>query len=186
LKSSFPLDRRTRQREILVEVLDRKNWHPSAEELHRIVRRELPNISLATIYRNLEQLAQKGAITVIEEVGSCLLYDGNPIPHYHIKCLRCGLLSDVPDSAVRWVEKPLLDMPDFTVTGHKIIFSGFCSKCRLHGVGEETAEQECGNETVLPDVELNVEVYIENNDNLSGDPGYDETGTAESLQQTDQ
>ncbi len=187
MKSSFPLDRRTRQREILIELLERKNWHPSAEELHQIVQREIPAISLGTIYRNMEKLAKKGAITVIEEAGLHLRYDGNPKPHYHIKCLGCGLLSDVPDGAVKWVENPLLDMPDFTVTGHKIMFSGFCSKCRLHGVGEDAPKPERGNETALIDVNSTVEVHTENiNDNPLGEPEYDETRTAESLQQTDQ
>ena len=145
MKSSFPLDRVTKQRQILVEVLDRKDWHPSAEELHKLVQRELPNISLGTIYRNLEQLAQKGAITVIEEAGIQRLYDGNPKPHYHVKCLRCGKVSDVPDEAVKWVQKPLVDMPDFTITGHRMIFSGFCSTCRLHGVEKNNIDLENGN-----------------------------------------
>ena len=145
MKSSFPLDRVTKQRQILVEVLDRKNWHPSAEELHKLVQRELPNISLGTIYRNLEQLAQKGAITVIEEAGAQRLYDGNPKPHYHVKCLQCGKVSDVPKKAVKWVQMPLVDMPKFTVTGHRIIFFGFCSKCRTHGVDKKKNDLESGN-----------------------------------------
>ena len=145
MKSSFPLDRITKQRQILVEVLDRKNWHPTAEELHKIVQRELPNISLGTIYRNLEQLAQRGAITVIAEAGPQRLYDGNPKPHYHVKCLKCGKISDVPKEAVKWVQKPLVDMPNFTVTGHRILFLGFCSKCRIHNVDKAKKDSDNGN-----------------------------------------
>lgn len=145
MKSSFPLDRVTKQRQILVEVLDRKNWHPSAEELYKIVRRELPNVSLGTIYRNLEQLAQKRAIMVIEEAGMQRLYDGNPKPHYHVKCLKCGQVNDVPDEAVKWVQQPLVDMPDFTITGHRIVFTGFCSKCRVHDVDKEVDSTKDGN-----------------------------------------
>jgi len=141
----FPLNRMTKQRQILMETLDRKNWHPTAEEVYQVVKKQAPKVSLGTVYRNLDILSKRGIITKIEEVGLQRLYDGNPKPHYHVKCLKCGCVCDVPDTAVKWVQQPLVDMPDFTITAHRLIFEGYCSRCRIHGLEEEEQSFPAGN-----------------------------------------
>lgn len=143
MKVPFPLNRMTNQRRVLIETLDRKNWHPTADEVYQVVKKKAPKVSLGTVYRNLDILSKQGAITKIEEVGTQRLYDGNPKPHYHVKCLKCGKVCDVPEEAIKWVHKPLVDMPDFTITGHRLIFEGYCSCCRVHDL--ETGEQPFPN-----------------------------------------
>jgi len=62
LKKTVSLQRMTRQRRALMEVLHRRNWHPTAEEVHGLVRERAPRISLGTVYRNLEVLSSLGLV----------------------------------------------------------------------------------------------------------------------------
>ena len=87
--------RMTTQRKILLEELLKAPWHPTADELHGAVRKRLPRISLATVYRNLEMLAEKGAILRLDGTGPQRRYDGNPRNHAHFRCLSCGRVKDV-------------------------------------------------------------------------------------------
>ncbi len=129
VKTPNSIQRMTRQRRILLDVLDRKNWHPTAEEVYHIVRKQAPRISLGTVYRNLDILSRQGTITKIEEAGTQRRYDGNPTPHYHLKCLDCGEVWDVPGEAVTW-QRPLdVAIPGFTITGHRLLFEGYCARC---------------------------------------------------------
>lgn len=119
----------TRQRRILIETLNRKNWHPTAEEVYQAVKRQAPKISLGTVYRNLDILANEGLITKIEEAGAQRRYDGNPKPHYHVLCMKCGHVEDIPDDAITWFYKPQVNLPDFIITGYRLIFEGHCRQC---------------------------------------------------------
>jgi Fur family ferric uptake transcriptional regulator len=81
-----PFDRRTPQREILLEELAKTNSHPTACELYDIVRRRLPRIGLGTVYRNLELMAESGMIVKLEVGGVQKRFDADTTPHYHIRC----------------------------------------------------------------------------------------------------
>src|SRR5574340_808335 len=87
--------RRTRQREVILEELQKVKSHPTAVGLHDLVRRRLPKISLGTVYRNLELLAKAGVIRKLETAGAEARFDGNAGQHHHIRCVGCGRVDDV-------------------------------------------------------------------------------------------
>jgi Fur family ferric uptake transcriptional regulator len=101
------------------------------------VRKRLPRISLGTVYRNLEVLSANGEIQKIETGGSLKRFDGNPEPHYHIRCLRCQKVVDAPVAVMPHVEKLLDGKTDFIITGHRIEFLGICPKCQLEAEAED-------------------------------------------------
>ncbi|MGD9277844.1 MAG: transcriptional repressor, partial [Desulfobacterales bacterium] len=72
----------TKQRQVILEELRQMETHPSADEIYKVVRRRLPRISLGTVYRNLEVLAQMGEIQKLELSGSIKRYDWNTNKHY--------------------------------------------------------------------------------------------------------
>ncbi len=120
----------SKQRNKLLEILSEKNYHPTVDELYLIIKKEFPNLSLATVYRNLEQLVQNGAVVKIEQLSGPARYDGNPERHLHIKCTKCGKIEDV------WVTIDLKlfanqaeEVTGYKVTGYKIDFYGVCDKC---------------------------------------------------------
>lgn len=129
VKTVCGLQRMTRQRRIMMEVLDRTNWHPTAEEIYTVVRERAPRISLGTVYRNLDVLAREGMIRKLEVTSTQRRYDGNPKPHYHALCLKCGVVSDVDEHAIDWDGPPEVHCPGFHITGLKLVFEGYCSVC---------------------------------------------------------
>jgi Fur family transcriptional regulator, ferric uptake regulator len=126
------LQRMTRQRRLLMQVLDRKNWHPTAEEIYDIVRERAPRISLGTVYRNLDILSREGIVQKVDAAGLQRRFDGNPKPHSHAQCLECLEVWDVETAPESFFEPVLVMCPDFRITGYKLVYEGYCSKCRPH------------------------------------------------------
>ena len=123
--------RKTHQREIILEELCAHPVHPTADELYERVRKRLPRVSLATVYRNLEILSDLGIIQKIETAGRQKRYDGNPEPHYHIRCIGCGRVDDVdlPRPAEVQTEIPERSRNGFKVLDLKVDFYGLCPAC---------------------------------------------------------
>lgn len=125
-----PLQRMTRQRTVILETLCRLHSHPTADELYEEVRRELPNVSLGTIYRNLDVLARLGRVRRLESGGAQARFDGETSPHYHVRCQRCGKVDDVPMTAGTRIRRPRKSAHGFQILDHRIEFEGLCPACR--------------------------------------------------------
>lgn len=129
----MPIERRlrmTKQRRRILEALRLGNDHPSAEELYEQVRREMPKISLGTIYRNLEVLTALGEIQTLSFGSSLKRFDGNPRQHYHIRCLQCERLADAPVPVAATIDRLVRSLTDYEVYGHRLEFIGLCPHCR--------------------------------------------------------
>ena len=121
--------RMTRQRRVILEELRGVRTHPTADELYAMVRAKIPRISLGTVYRNLDFLAETGEILKLEAAGSTRRFDGTTTPHQHIRCRCCGRVGDV---------EPTLPSPDpaavhatgFTITAARLEYEGICDSCR--------------------------------------------------------
>jgi|TARA_B100001964_G_scaffold156195_1_gene171600 Fe2+ or Zn2+ uptake regulation protein len=85
----------SRQREAIREIVYNTNSHPTADWIFHCAKKEIPNISLGTVYRNLKQLEDSGAVRTIYD-DNIVRYDWNTEPHDHLKCKVCDKLIDVP------------------------------------------------------------------------------------------
>jgi Fur family ferric uptake transcriptional regulator len=124
------LSRSTPQRRVVLEELQNVVSHPTAVELYEIVRRRLPKISLGTVYRNLDRLAEEGTIQKLELGGTEVRFDGNPDCHYHVRCVRCGRVDDVPGRPADLVRADLKEVAGFEILGHRLEFIGLCPDCQ--------------------------------------------------------
>jgi Fe2+ or Zn2+ uptake regulation protein len=89
--------RNTRQRGVILDILRGSHEHPTAETIYRSARRVLPNISLGTVYRNLNFLRDQGAVREIRpSEGGSSRFDAADTPHAHFHCLHCSALLDIP------------------------------------------------------------------------------------------
>ena len=88
--------RYSKQRELILETLKGVSSHPTAEELYEMVRKSDPVISLGTVYRNLNQLAENGDILKITSSNGGDRFDFPRFPHFHFRCTACGCVSDIP------------------------------------------------------------------------------------------
>ena len=133
MKSDKPY-RLTQQRAVILEEVRKAYHHPTADEIYENVRKKLPHISLGTVYRNLDVLAEFGLIKKIEPDFPQMRFDGNTKEHYHMTCLRCGMIEDAPfepsGNSLKDLENALGNLTKHGVFGHKLEFIGLCSKCR--------------------------------------------------------
>jgi len=119
----------TRQRKVILEELQRTKAHLSADEMYDIVRQRLPRISLGTVYRNLDILSELGKIQKLELGGTVKRFDWNPNKHYHIRCLQCGRVDDVPVAPLTRIEDALYGSTVYEIVGHRLEFIGLCPEC---------------------------------------------------------
>lgn len=120
----------TRQRRVILEELQKVTTHPTADQVYAMVRKRIPRISLATVYRNLDLMAQAGLISKLERAGSRMRFDGNPANHYHIRCIRCYRVDDLPAGTVMVIEEEVEKKTGYRVIGHQLEYNGICPACR--------------------------------------------------------
>ena len=124
------IQRLTKQRQVILEELKKTRSHPTADELYQEVRKRIPNISLGTVYRNLEILASCGLIKKIETAGSQKRFDGNTTPHHHVRCMECGKIGDLSCEP----SVPLNGVVDqacgYKIFDYRLEFIGLCPECR--------------------------------------------------------
>jgi Fur family ferric uptake transcriptional regulator len=122
--------RSTRQRRVILEELQKLTSHPTAVGLYEIVRKRLPKLSLGTVYRNLELLAQDGVIQKLELSGTESRFDGNPAQHDHVRCVRCGRVDDVHGLPAKppWTE--VKHLGGYKIVGCRVEFIGVCRDCQ--------------------------------------------------------
>ena len=127
--------RLTGPRRLVLEVVRATESHPTAEWVHRMVRRRLPRVSLGTVYRNLRLLVAQGLVK--ELPGPHARFDGNLTEHHHFTCLGCGRISDVQGPATEPHSRALCGrvaaQSGFRVTHHRIEFYGRCPDCQRRG-----------------------------------------------------
>jgi len=121
--------RYTTQRAAVYTYLRNVKSHPTADEIFTNVRKEKPDISLATVYKALEAFVSAGAARKLEFGGGPSRYDGRTDDHHHVRCLKCGVVHDVDDQVVTLnSEHPTRD--GFEVVGYRLELLGYCHDCR--------------------------------------------------------
>lgn len=119
--------RRSKQRELILEELRGVTSHPTADELYEMVRKRMPNISLGTVYRNLELLASHGIILKIE-TGGKNRFDGNATTHPHLRCTNCGRIEDL-NLQITSEDLDNDQSKGFSITGCNVEYLGLCPDC---------------------------------------------------------
>jgi Fe2+ or Zn2+ uptake regulation protein len=120
----------TEQRAAVFSFLASTDMHPSADEVFLAVRRDLPGISLATVYKSLETLVGCGLAVKLTYSDGSARYDGRTDPHHHARCVTCGKVIEIPGSLPDEQLSQLRQRADgFLVTGYRLELSGYCSSC---------------------------------------------------------
>jgi len=119
----------TPQRRAILEELAKLRSHPTADEIFVLVRRKVPKVSLATVYRNLERLAEAGMIQKLELTGKKRRYDADTERHYHFRCMECGKVFDLALDADGALDELADQIEEFEVLEHRLEFRGRCPEC---------------------------------------------------------
>jgi Fe2+ or Zn2+ uptake regulation protein len=134
--------RRSEQRAVVLSVVRSTMDHPTAAWVHEQARRELPRIGLGTVYRNLARLVEDGLIREIRGGPGPSRFDGNTGRHYHIRCLGCGRVNDLPISVTSRLEEEAAQAMNFLVLGHEVEVQGLCPRCRPASSSEKHSHKK--------------------------------------------
>lgn len=118
----------SRQREMIYEQVKNHPTHPTADEIYNALKKNCPNLSLGTVYRNLNLLSEMGLLTKVH-LGEKDRFDGNTEPHCHFFCEKCGKVFDVEDSSINGIEKRVLATSGHFITQVRVNLHGICREC---------------------------------------------------------
>jgi Fur family peroxide stress response transcriptional regulator len=121
----------TPQRLVIARILAESEEHPSVEDIYNQLRRDLPGISQATVYRNIMLLKSLGEVLEIGFAGGRTRYDGKkPNPHPHVICLKCNKIVDPDLESLRDMTKEIINESGFEIVTYRLDFFGICPECR--------------------------------------------------------
>jgi Fur family transcriptional regulator, peroxide stress response regulator len=122
--------RLTPQRDVLLRALSQTVGHPTADDLVKKVRKVLPTVSPATVYRNVQQLVRAGLIGTLERSGASAQFEINPDHHHHFMCRRCGQVWDVYlDRVAVRLDRRRSPLNGFHIDRRDVQLHGLCARC---------------------------------------------------------
>jgi Fur family peroxide stress response transcriptional regulator len=124
------MSRRSKQRETILRAIINTKSHPRADWVYDQVRREIPNISLGTVYRNLRSLAKSGEIRQLDLADGTSRFDGNTDGHYHFRCEKCGLIFDLDEPVDQSIGARVAQKTGFKINRQRMELLGLCTECQ--------------------------------------------------------
>jgi Fur family transcriptional regulator, peroxide stress response regulator len=121
--------RATVQRLAIMRAIKESHNHPSVEDIYNHLKRTHSTLSLATVYKTLQVMADLGVLITIDPGMGGQRYDGNIHPHHHAICTRCGKIYDIDFIKLPISLSTKNVLPGFHVQSIKVIFSGTCHNC---------------------------------------------------------
>ena len=121
----------TPQRVAVYKALIGTDTHPTAEEVYRMVRRDISNISLDTVNRTLLTLAEIGAAFQVEGTGQRRRFDGGLEDHQHFRCIKCGKIVDFHYEPFDNIEIPAHLQGQFQIMRKTVYLEGICQTCSV-------------------------------------------------------
>jgi Fur family transcriptional regulator, peroxide stress response regulator len=121
--------RKTRQQRVVYETVVSTESHPTAEWVYRQVRRQLPRISLGTVYRNLQRLVAEGKLKAWTR-GRTTRFDADVTHHDHFVCRECGWMLDLERTSEALAAEKRLKARGHEVQDRVLEFIGLCRDCR--------------------------------------------------------
>jgi Fur family transcriptional regulator, peroxide stress response regulator len=122
--------RKSKQKESILKVLKQTTSHPNAEWIYQQVKKEIPRISLGTVYRNLRLMKDSGTILGVCASTGIEHYDAKITEHCHFRCDRCRGIFDVEEEVDQKLEEKVAANTGLKVTGHSLEFTGLCHECQ--------------------------------------------------------
>lgn len=117
----------SKQRELIYEKLKSNPIHPTAEKVYLQLKPNHPNISLATVYRNLNKLAENNIIKKIQGLDASDRFDHNTFEHYHFICEKCRRVYDVNLELLSYINDKV---KDHNVKSFDLLLKGICNNCK--------------------------------------------------------
>ena len=123
------VQRHSLKRDAVLSLLQSVTCHPSAEWLYARLKKSFPKISLATVYRNLNQLCECGEAIRIDVGDGTVRYDAQTFDHTHFFCTACHAVEDLGGEEFAGVETTLEEKFGVRICSRSVVFYGLCRNC---------------------------------------------------------
>jgi len=120
----------THQRQVLYEVMKSMHGHPSPEEVYARVKKKVPAISLATVYKNIHLFVESGVFREVSMHHGSQRVEMNREPHHHMVCSKCKGITDLGEKELGLVMTPTRLPGGFLVERYAVDVIGICAKCQ--------------------------------------------------------
>lgn len=120
--------RTTKQLQAICSFAQSTKSHPTAEDVYNEIIKVIPDISLRTVYRNLNKLAEEGLLRKIQVPNAPDRFDSTLEPHQHILCTECGEFIDVFMNNEERLLEEIKDLCGYEITGIDVVYRGRCPK----------------------------------------------------------
>jgi len=120
--------RHSKQRQLILGIVQNAADHPTADRIFQIARKQMPTISLGTVYRNLQLLSETGLISSIRLDDKSIHYDRSCASHFHFVCRKCHHVEDIPPDSK--TTQQLHALTDHQVDNVHLQLYGVCRRCQ--------------------------------------------------------
>jgi Fur family transcriptional regulator, peroxide stress response regulator len=121
--------KRSRQRDKILSLLRSTDTHPTASWIYDELKKDFNNLSMGTVYRNINILIDQNLIQKIEAGSSFDRFDGNTGTHYHFICGKCGCIDDLPLDVCTELNNVVNVKTKYKTEKHRLDFYGICPSC---------------------------------------------------------
>lgn len=125
----MPIVRRSKKRDAILELMRSTKCHPSADWVYHKIREQYPDVSLGTVYRNLNQMTEEGLVKSVGVVNGQERFDACMEPHAHFVCNHCGAMIDLPNCVSEESIAPLGEKYGFVEQSYEFHIYGLCHDC---------------------------------------------------------
>ena len=119
----------TPQRFAIVDYLLKTQDHPSADLIHKVIRKRYPMVSLSTVYETLELLKEKNLVNEMDVEGEAR-FDAHTEEHINLVCMNCGKIDDIDEDSLKEIQVKAARKSKYLILKSNFELSGYCSNCK--------------------------------------------------------
>lgn len=123
--------RYSKQRELILDTVLKNRIHPTAENVYKLLKEDNPELSLGTVYRNLNYLSENDMLKKINVPGGSDRFDGTLARHQHLICRKCGKVIDVSIDELEGIHNNIMRKKGFSIDIDTLVIEGICSECTI-------------------------------------------------------
>jgi Fur family transcriptional regulator, peroxide stress response regulator len=127
----------TPQRIAIIKYVTNTQSHPSAEEIHKVIQKKYPMVSMATVYKTLDLLRKMSMVQELGFADGSARYEANVRRHINIICMRCGRIDDMDEHSLSTLESKIAEKSKYEIFGRRFELYGFCSQCQLQNTNSK-------------------------------------------------
>ena len=121
----------SRKRDSILQVIKSSCAHPGAKDIYEKLKPQIPDLSLGTVYRNLNLFTKDGLAAFVGTINGEERFDGVVTPHPHVCCTKCGKIADLGDDhSAKFSKHIQTRIPGFTIDMRNVTLYGMCDECR--------------------------------------------------------